>query len=242
MPYKVKKAVHNTPPPPTEVELQRLQKLFFEDRDNTENRDQFFSLIRNYARSLALKNIKRTNIYLPPERVDEICTDAALAVFAQYAKKEDWSIEASFAGILFWKVNEAMYGQKDDDKNSSLNATFDSSDASSKEVMDVVSYNADLPWNSEINGHSSPILTPEEALFKQVDVSYSEVNAIIEEAYQMLPYKTFMRFVPWLVMQFRKPKTRNIQSLFSKLFLDSREENVFDILLLELHNRICQHT
>jgi len=242
MPYKTRKAKKTTPPPETEIELQQLQAQFLADRNNSEVRDKFFLLIRQYARSVALKNIKRTGIFLLPERVDEICTDATLKIFEQYQNNENWTVDSSFAGILFWKVNEAMYGQAEDEKNSSLNLTFDDSDSNSKEVMDVVSYNADLPWNSEINGHTSPIISPESALIKNVDVSYSEVKDIIDEAYNILSYKTFMRFIPWLVLQFRKPKTRNIQLLFSKMFLTNKEENAFDILLLEIHNRIVQHT
>lgn len=242
MPYKTRKPKKDTPPPTTELELQELQRQFLADRNNQEVHDKFFYLLRNYARSIALKNIKRTNIFLPPERVDEICTDATLSVFEQYYNNPNWSIEISFAGILFWKVNAAMYGQADEEKTFSLNSTFDDDDSQSKEIMDVVSFNADLPWNSEINGFSKSIKSPDETIEKTIDVSYEEVNALIDDAFLILPYRLFMRFVPWLVLQFRKPKTRNIQSLFVKTFLTSKEENAFDLLLLELHNRIIQHT
>ena len=68
-----------------------------------------------------------------------------------------------------------------------------------------------------------------------------EIQEIIDEAYEGLPYSTFVKFLPWLVLQIRKPKTRNIQRLFNKLFLTGKEEDAFNILLLEIRNRILQH-
>lgn len=242
MPYKTTKPKKSTPPPPTEVELQNLQKRFFMDRTDASVRDEFFLLMRRYARSLALKNIKRTNIYLPPERVDEICTDATLKIFEQYDKNPNWSINASFAGMLFWKVNEAMYGQADDEKTLSLNTPFDDDDSSGKEIMDLMSCSSTLPWRSNVCSNVDLTDSPENVMFGFLDISYDEVSSLVDEAYEILPYRTFMRFVPWLVLQFRKPKTRNIYQLFTKLFLGSREESAFDLLLLELYNRIAQHT
>lgn len=240
MPYKTRKPAKQTPPPETEVELRNLQSQYISDKNNAEIRDKFFLMLRNYARSIALQRIKRSGIFLPPERVDEICTDATLDLLEQYTK-EGWYVDSSFAGVLFWKVQRAMYGQQDDEKNSSLNNTFDDSD-NSKEIIDIVSYNSGLSWNSNINDESDPTITPENSFANSVNISYNEVDSVVNEAYEILPYKTYMRFVPWLVLQFRKPKTRNIQALFVKLFLTNKEENAFDILLLEIYNRISKHS
>ncbi len=242
MPYKTRKPAKQTPPPATEMELRKLQSLYMADKNNAEIRDKFFMLLRNYARSITLQKLKRSGgtVYLPPERVDEICTDATLDLLEQYSK-DGWYVDSSFAGILFWKVNRAMYGQQDDEKNSSLNNTFNGSE-NSKEIIDIVSYSTSLSWNSSINDESDPTITPENSFAKSINISFNEVKSVVDEAYEILPYKTFVRFVPWLVLQFRKPKTRNIQSLFTKLFLTNREENAFDILLLEIYNRIANHT
>lgn len=241
MPYKTRKPAKQTPPPETEVELRKLQSLYMADKNNVEVREKFFHMLRNYARSIALQKIKRsTTLYLPPERVDEICTDATLDLLEQYSK-EGWFVDSSFAGALFWKVQRAMYGQQNDEKNSSLNNTFEDNN-NSKEVIDIVSYNTSLPWNTYISDNEDPTITPENSFTKSVNISYNEVVSVVNESYNILPYKTFMRFVPWLVLQFRKPKTRNIQSLFVKLFLTNKEENAFDILLLEIYNRISKHT
>ena len=82
---------------------------------------------------------------------------------------------------------------------------------------------------------------PSNTILDSIDVSTDEIKSVIDEAYRILPYPTYMRFLPWLLLQFRKPKTRNIQELFNSLFISNREESAFDILLLEIHNRIAQH-
>lgn len=224
--------------PQTELECQRLQKLFL-DPDCPQNiKDEFFLLLRTYARSIALKQIKRTGIYLLPERVDEIATDATLAVMNQY-QTPGWHIQASFAGILYWKVIEAMYSCADEEKNSSLNFKF-SDDQNSKEITDAIDSGAMLPWQMRTGRQSTPD-DPAENLEYSVNIAFEEIVSLLDEAYLMLPYNTYMKFVPWLLLQIRKPKTRNIKALFSKLFLTSKEENALDILLLEMRNRIAKH-
>lgn len=240
MPYKTRKPKKDTPPPETELRLRDLQSQYLQDKNNTQVRDEFFLMLRDYARSLTLQRIKRSAIFLPPERVDEICTDATLDLMEQYSK-EGWFVDSSFAGLLFWKVQRAMYGQQDDEKNSSLNVTFDDSD-NSKEIIDIVSYNSTLGWNATVTSYDDTINTFNDDFLSEVNTSFNEVTSVVDEAFDILPYRVFMRFVPWLVLQFRKPKTRNIQSLFFKLYLTNKEENAFDILLLEIYNRISKES
>lgn len=240
MPYKTRKPKKDTPPPETELRLRDLQSQYLQDKNNTQVRDEFFLMLRDYARSLTLQRIKRSAIFLPPERVDEICTDATLDLMEQYSK-EGWFVDSSFAGLLFWKVQRAMYGQQDDEKNSSLNVTFDDSD-NSKEIIDIVSYNSTLGWNTTVTSYDDTINHFDDDFLSEVNTSFNEVTSVVDEAFDILPYRVFMRFVPWLVLQFRKPKTRNIQSLFFKLYLTNKEENAFDILLLEIYNRISKES
>lgn len=224
--------------PQTELELRELQELYLNNPSNQEIMDKYFFLLRTYARSLALKIIKKKGIYLLPERVNEIATDATLLLMNEY-NKVGWRVNVSFAGVLKWKVYEAMYDQAEDDQNSSLNTTF-TSDKDSKEIIDMIGSNSCLPWTVTVHGQTLED-NPSDILSKKVNVSFSEIVSVIDEAYDILPYKTFMRFVPWLVLKMRKAKTRNIEPLFKRLFLTSKEEDAFDILLLEVHNRISQH-
>lgn len=240
MPSKIKKKPTNSDTPQTELELQKLQNLYLEDRSNKQVSDEYFMLMRTYARSIALKVIKRKSIFLPPERVDEISTDATLLTMRQY-EKEGWKVSVSFAGILIWKIYEAMFSQANDEMNSSLNLTF-TEDKDSKEVMDMVGSGSCLPWTVSAYGAELPDDDPAESLIKSINVAYEEIIEVIDEAYTILPYKTFMRFLPWVVLQIRKPRTRNIQQLFDSLYLTNKEQNAFDILMLEMHKRIKHHT
>jgi hypothetical protein len=228
----------NTAPPQTELECRRLQEEYIKPDCSQLIKDEYFFLLRNYAKSLSLKEIKRKGIYLPPERVSEICTDATLLLLSQYSKP-GWKIRASFAGALYWKLLEAMYGQANEDMAFSLNTTFND-DNDSKEVIDLVDSNAQLPWYSKFN-RGAENTRPQDILLEEIDTSIDEINGIIEEAYEMLPYVTYLKFLPWLVLKIRKPRARNIQKLYSKIYLTNKEENAFDILLLEIRNRIIKH-
>lgn len=226
-------------PPETEIKLQELQAKYLEDKNDIPTKQEFFSLIRVYTRSLTLKEIKKKNIYLPPERVDEICTDATLSIFKQY-KKDDWSIRLSFAGTIYWKIREAMYSSAKDEQTLSLNTKFTDDDRDSKEMMDIIGTNATKPWQEKVSSDDFPGSIDDNFL-DSINVAYDEIEDIIDEAYDILPYSTFMKFIPWLVLRFRRPKTRNCYQTFDKTFLTNKEENAFDILYLEIRDRIASH-
>ena len=225
-------------PTETEKNLQQLQALFLADRNNKKVSDEFFMLMHTYARSLTLQEVKRKSLFLPPERIDEICTDATLLLLDQY-KVKGWKIEASFAGALRYKIWDAMYKRKNDEMNYSLNTTF-TDDSDSKEIMDLIGSNSVLPWEM-VNGKIETD-DPFDSIAATMNIAYSEIEDVIKEAHADLPYKSFMRFLPWLILQIRRPKTRNIQQLFRELYITGREEDAFNILLLEIRNRIMSHT
>lgn len=230
----------NSTPPQTELDCRRLQELYMQPDCPQKVKDEYFMLLRTYARSIALKEIKSksSTLYLPPERIDEICTDATLLLMKQY-NKEGWCVWGSFAGALWWKVIEAMYGSAKEEKNYSLNTTF-TEDQDSKEVIDLIGDNMDTPWDAS-QGREPKGNNPVDSLLAQINSSFSEIKDVIDQAYDILPYPTFMRFLPWLILQIRKPRTRNAVQLFERLFLTNKESNAFDILWLEIRNRIASH-
>lgn len=224
-------------PTETEKNLQELQELFLANRGNQEISDKFFLLLRTYTRSLVLKEVKRKSLFLLPERIDELSTDATLLLLDQY-RVEGWKIQASFAGALKYKIWDAMYKRKNDEMNFSLNTTF-TDDSDSKEIMDLVGSNTVLPWQMVSGTITSD--DPFDSIASTMNIAYSEIEEVIKEAHNALPYKSFMRFLPWLILQIRRPKTRNISQLFRDLYITSREEDAFNILLLEIRNRIMSH-
>lgn len=240
MPRKKKSDSSNSygVPPQTELDCRRLQEEFLKPNCPKKIKDDYFMLLRVYARSLALKEIKRKNIFLPPERVDEICTDAVILTMNQYQKNPGWKIEASFAGMLRWKIVEAMYKPAKEERNFSLNTTF-SDDQDSKEILDLIGSNAMLPWGVTMDDEENSIIGDD--FLSKFDVSYEVIEELINDAYKMLPYPTFLRLLPWLLMKIRKPRTRNVIQLFEKMYLTTKERNAFDLLLLEMHNRLKVH-
>ena len=225
------KAVIYSPPTETELRLQELQEKFLDPNGCSKaDKDEFFLVMRMYARSITLQMIKSKGLVLPPERVDEVCTDATLAILKQY-QKVGWKIEASFAGALRWKVIESLYGPKNEESHYSLNTTF-SDDTDSKEMLDIVS-SSSLPWSND-----SYCDDPEETTFNQYSAVVEEVNRLLDEAYEILDYRLYVRFLPWLLLNVRKTRARNVMQTFTSCFLTSREESAFELLLLELRNRL----
>ena len=225
------KAVIYSPPTETELRLQELQEKFLDPNGCSKaDKDEFFLVMRMYARSITLQMIKSKGLVLPPERVDEVCTDATLAILKQY-QKVGWKIEASFAGALRWKVIESLYGPKNEESHYSLNTTF-SNDTDSKEMLDLVS-SSSLPWSND-----SYCDDPEETTFNQYSAVVEEVNRLLDEAYEILDYRLYVRFLPWLLLNIRKTRARNVMQTFTSCFLTSREESAFELLLLELRNRL----
>lgn len=222
-----------TTKPPTEVALEQMQEKLLQDPER-KIPEEFFLLLKAYARSITLSKIKSKQIFLSPERVDEISTEATILMLSQY-KKPGWKVGASFHGVLQWKVVEAMYGDAKEDITTSLNLVI--GDSNNQEVADVFKkLGAVPPWLDE-----NPEYDPAELFMETVDISYDEVEAVIKEAEEVLPYHMMLMFYIYLLLKLRRPKTRLTIPSFKKYFLDSKTEDVFDILLLEIRNRIADH-
>ena len=189
-------------------------------------------LMRAYARSILLKEIKRKGIVFPPEKVEELATDSTLLLMNQYTK-EGWKISASFAGALRWKVIESLYGDSKDEMNYSLNRTF-TEDSNAKEMLDLMS-NSNTPWYNHISQD------PADEVAENENTAIEEVRILVNQAYDLLPYKVYLKFLPWLLLKLRKPRIRNVMVQFNRIFLSSKEEEAFDLLLLEMRNRIMMH-
>lgn len=219
-------------PPETEVKLQELQEQFLNPNCSKRIKDEFFLLLRTYARSITLKEIKRKGLSFSSDKIDEISTDATLLLLNQY-KKEGWVVKASFAGALRWKVIETLYKPANEEMNYSLNRTL-GEDESSKEMLDLVS-STNTPFAGASIGYQED---PGEVVIKNLNVAKEEINNLIDQAYDILPYSTFMKFLAWLVLFLRKPKTRNYLENFSNNYLNSKEESAYELLLMEMRNRL----
>lgn len=221
-----------TPPPETEIKLAALQELYVTKDCPLPIKHRYFNIMKVYARSLLLKEMKRKGIILPPERVEELTVDSTLLLLNQY-RKEGWKVSASFAGALRWKVVEALYGDSKEEMNYSLNRVF-SDDSNAKEALDLVR-TSDSPWYKGVKDD------PADEVIDSTNAAVEEIDNLIEQAYDILPYHIYMKFLTWLLLRIRKPRTKNIMNSYHKLFLNNKEEEAFDILLLEMRNRILMH-
>ena len=103
---------------------------------------------------------------------------------------------------------------------------------------------SERPWDP-VSGSKNNSCDPANSVIGESNVAFSEIDKIIDEVYSMvgetIDYSLYIRFLPWLLLQFRKPKSRNSQATFNSIFLTGRQEDAFEFLLLEIRNRIAQH-
>lgn len=239
MPSKIKRPRKKGPPPETELRLQEYQRKFLADRNDKKNFDEYFLLMKAYARSIALREIKRKSIFLPPERVDEIATEATCLLMNQY-KKEGWTISASFAGALYWKVAEAMYSDAKEDQVSSLNLALNGKERDSKELQDVINPNNIMaPWNMSGEDSFSFTGSISDDFLQDYSAVIDDVNEILDIAYRTLPYSSYIVFLCWILLKLRRPKTRNSCLAMTNLFVpNNKEVHAYELMLLALRNKL----
>jgi len=219
------------PKPETEIRLGKLQESFLEDPTDRETFNAFFLLLKDYARSLTLKEIK-SKVYLEPDRVEEIAVEAVLKLLDQYrrGKETGWMVWGSFAGALRWKVIEALYQDSDEESAQSLNILI--GDSSTQELGDLIEKFGVTPLLS-----TQP-QNPEEQLISIEDIAHSEIQGVIQESSEILSENLQILFLAYLLLLLRKPKARLKVASFKTIFLNSKSEEVFDLLMLEIRNRL----
>jgi hypothetical protein len=220
------------PKPQTELDLDKLQEVYLVDPHNLENFQEFFLLLKVYARSIALKEIKG-KVYLDADRVEEVAVEATLKLLNQY-KKEGWKVWGSFGGAIRWKVVEALYQDANEDITSSLNALIGDRDQK-QELGDLFEKIGANPFLSYVAGD------PQEEILAVDDITISEIKGVLLEASDILPYRLQILFHAYLLLQIRKPKARLKLPSFREHFLSTKDAEAFELLLLEVRNRLLSH-
>lgn len=216
------------PKPETEVKLENLQLAYLDNPDDQDIFNEYFLLLKSYARSICLKEIK-SKIYLDPDRVEEVAVEATLKLLAQY-KKPDWKVWGSFFGALRWKVVEALYEDAEEESAISMNLYVGDS---TKELGDILAKIASRAlWKAEGDN-------PQEIFFRSTDVSISEISKVLAESAVVLTTRQRILFSAYLLLKLRRPKRRQVFSTFASMFLTSKEEEAFELLMLEVRNRIA---
>ena len=204
-----------------------------QDRDNKVVRDKYFILLKNYARSITLKILRKKGKQLPAERVDEVATEAMMLLVRQYRNPEA-KVRKSFAGALQWKVIEALWTPAKEEMVASLDKVNESTN---KELLEnIQSVGAVLPWNSEVEGTEWDSV--EDSYIKSVNIGKDIINGVIDEAYKVLPYRLWILFMCYFLLKVRRPIRGNPVQNFADKMITEREQRAFDILILEMRNRL----
>lgn len=214
--------------PETEVLLENLQDKYLETRDPQVWKEMFDIMIK-YARSLTLK-INKGKVYLEPEHVLGVATDAAIKIMERYADPE-FKITHSFAGLLKWKVIESLYGGWEEEANLSLNYVFQEDSSTKTELGDL---------QSKIHANSlTPELTVELKEDEIANLTHTLDNIIKEYDEACNSYRASILGRTYLLLWLRKSKIRHAPALFKKYIeLSPKEEEILDLLLLEIRNRL----
>jgi hypothetical protein len=187
-----------------------------------------------YTRSCILKrNTKKR--FMEPEDVADKAISAALAFMSQYNKNPDFYVGASFAGMVKWKIVEALYKYQTEDDHLSLNQII--SDDGQKEIVENMTYE-----DNAISSSSSDYLSPEELAIAQD--SGSVYDSVVRELDAVIGHESKKAFLTrlYLLIILRGPRTRHSKRLFlEKWGKDHQTEQVLEASLLELHQRMLEN-
>jgi len=212
------------------VALFDLQEKYLIDRDTTVW-TEMFGIIYNYARSLTLKKIKG-KIFLEEDLVNDAATHAALKFMQRYNTDPDFKVDYSFAGVLKWKVIEALYGDYQEDNHVSLNLSIGESNQG--ELGDTQVRNKFESVTCQDN-----CFNPESSL-DIVDIN-EDIHKILCELDEELGYNERLEILTrmYVLLHLRKPKSRHAKLLFKKYYIHSyKDEQIIELTLMELRNRL----
>lgn len=190
---------------------------------------QMLDILFMYARSMILKRNKKNKKFTEMEEIEDKAIEAALRFMNQYNRREDFKVDASFAGALKFKIIEVLYGG-DEDFHVSLNQII--SENSNTELMDSLSTKMHLFLTPET-------LTPEEIALKQSNIEI--IDEVLFELDKEIGKDSRLAFLArlYLTIILRVPRTRHIKRMFmEKWATDYKTERVLESVVLEVYNRL----
>ncbi len=221
--------------PITEAQLSQLEKEYLETHDS-EVFKEIFSLLLSYSRSLILKKAKG-KIFLPPALVEDRALEATVKYMSQY-EKADYKTNTSFAGLLKYKVLEALYGPKVKaaDRILSLNDHIEKGQPSGHETE-----LGDLPENYNFTYLFRPTTMditsdPSEYLFNTQEDAIKNIGTVIQDLYQSSDLHTFFIVTQAIYQFIEKSKTL---AKFKEIFFTPSINDIYELSLLEIRNRLA---
>jgi hypothetical protein len=214
--------------PPTEEQLFALQEKYFKKRD-PKVWSEMFEICHAYARSMVLKRNKGKS-YLDPDIVEDKATGAALAFMTQYLNSKDFYVGGSFAGMIKWKVIEAMYKDYNEDNHRSFDEFLSESGT------------ATLEDNQESAGFTNVLVNYDNFGVPEACLNDSQVTVItdvldeLEQALDMDVHSTLLVYF-YMIICLRRPKNRHAKNMFLRQWADFKTNSIIDTVLLELRQR-----
>jgi hypothetical protein len=185
-----------------------------------------------YARSLVLKATKG-KVFLEPDHVMGVATDAAIKIMRRYHDDPDFKIEKSFGGLLRWKVIESLYGDRQEESHLSLNHIVSEEGGHVTELGDL---------QSSIGFHTSTSHVSDEPILDSILVQemYGVVRSVLNEFDEAVDnYRLSLLARIFVLLLIRKSKIRHSMNIFRRhMHMSPKEEEALDLLLLEVRNRL----
>ena len=224
------------PKPLTEVQLEELQEKYLSTRDERYFQEMF-TIIISYARSLVLKTTKN-KIFLAPEVVDEAALDAAIKFMAPYKdpNKPNYRIAYSFAGVLRYKVLEAMYGDNkvQDDMTASLNSIIQPY-GSDKTDTELGSLSESLQF-LYLGRPETDFTDPADIILNQESFAIDSCVSVARDIFRAsINLRSNVAITLGMILFIKKAKT---YPAFRCQFLTEDEQHILDIALLEMRMRL----
>lgn len=217
--------------PATEIKLDELQEKYLATRDEAVWQEMF-SIMIQYARSLVLKATKG-KVFLDPDHVIGVATDAAIKIMRRYHEDPEFSIEKSFGGLLRWKVIESLYGDRQEESHLSLNHIVSEEGGHTTELGDL---------QSSIGFHTTTGIVSDEPILDGVlaQEMYRVVREVLSEFDVAVDsYRLSLLARIFILLLVRRSKIRHSLNIFRRhIHMKPKEEEALDLLLLEIRNRL----
>jgi hypothetical protein len=219
--------------PIIEQELFSWQNKFYEATNKADKSKAWASMLdlcQRYSRSLVLKKVKGGD-YVDPDIITDRATYAALAFMSQYLTRPGYHIGASFAGILQFKVKEALYRDTREDKHVSLNSILSVDGATElEELQEKVKFETLFGTYEDAD-----------SIVNNVSLK-SVLNSLLREFDESVggDVKNRILLRCWLTILLKKPKNKHAKKCFLSNWCDYKSKKLIDYATLELRRRLVE--
>lgn len=220
--------------PGIEQDLFNLQKVYY-DKNSTDKQRQdawlgMMDLTHQYTRSLVKQKLKHKK-YLTPDIIEDYANLATVNFMSQYVYRPNFKCGASFGKMIGYKVLEALYGKKDEEKVQSLSVSLLDKDTDLLSMQERINIKflfgrseedeKDIYSNEEVNRER-------EIIHELLD----DFDDIVTDQAIRLKARMYFQLV------IRHPKNRHVKEQFIKYICKNKKEiDAVQILELELYKR-----